>query len=291
MKIAIAIATAGRREGLSETIGYLRRQTRPADAFYVCPASDADLDISCLDGFPSPTHVVKGPRGLPAQRNAILRQMGNEDIVIFFDDDFLPEPTFMAELERLYANHPDVLVATGHVVADGIKGHGISLEDALATIAALPPLPESELRPSYSAYGCNMAVRIDVARQAGIEFDETLPLYGWWEDVDFSRRLAPLGRIVTCNRMRGVHQGSKKGRTPGKRVGYSQVANILYMKRKGSIAATMAFRQIFRNMAANLAGSLLPEPWIDRRGRLAGNLIAVGDVIKGRIDPQRILEL
>ena len=291
MKIAIAIATAGRREGLSETISYLRRQTRTADALYICPAGDTDLDESCLAGFPSPAHVVRGARGLPAQRNAILRQMADEDIVVFFDDDFLPEATFIAEVESLYANNPDVLLATGHVVADGIKNKGISLDEAVSIIDALPPLPALDVKPSYSIYGCNMAVRIDVARKAGIEFDEVLPLYGWWEDVDFSRRLAHLGRIVNCNRMRGVHQGTKKGRTPGKRLGYSQVINLIYLNRKGSIDSQMAFKQISRNLAANLGRSFWPEPWVDRRGRLVGNLMALRDAIGGRIDPQHILKL
>ncbi|HTN39859.1 MAG TPA: glycosyltransferase [Asticcacaulis sp.] len=291
MKIAIAIATAGRREGLSETISYLRRQTRTADALYICPAGDTDLDESCLAGFPSPAHVVRGARGLPAQRNAILRQMADEDIVVFFDDDFLPEATFIAEVESLYANNPDVLLATGHVVADGIKNKGISLDEAVSIIDALPPLPALDVKPSYSIYGCNMAVRIDVARKAGIEFDEVLPLYGWWEDVDFSRRLAHLGRIVNCNRMRGVHQGTKKGRTPGKRLGYSQVINLIYLNRKGSIDSQMAFKQISRNLAANLGRSFWPEPWVDRRGRLVGNLMALRDAIGGRVDPQHILKL
>ena len=291
MKIAIAIATAGRREGLSETISYLRRQTRTADALYICPAGDTDLDESCLEGFPSPAHVVRGARGLPAQRNAILRQMADEDIVVFFDDDFLPEASFIAEVESLYANNPDILLATGHVVADGIKNKGISLDEAVSIIDALPALPALDVKPSYSIYGCNMAVRIGVARQAGIEFDEVLPLYGWWEDVDFSRRLAHLGRIVNCNRMRGVHQGTKKGRTPGKRLGYSQVINLIYLNRKGSIDGKMAFKQISRNLAANMGRSLWPEPWVDRRGRLVGNLMALSDAIRGRVDPQHILKL
>ena len=37
--------------------------------------------------------------------------------------------------------------------------------------------------------------------------------------------------------------------------------------------------------------SLRPEPWIDRRGRLAGNLRALRDLVTGRLAPGRILEL
>jgi len=37
--------------------------------------------------------------------------------------------------------------------------------------------------------------------------------------------------------------------------------------------------------------SLRPEPWIDRPGRLRGNLIAIGDLLRGRLDPARIQDL
>ncbi len=291
LRIAIAIATAGRREGLSETIDWLHRQTRPADGLFICPASDADLDPTCLEHFPSPTFVIRGDRGLPAQRNAILRQLGDYDLVLFLDDDFLPEPQYVEELEKLFACHPDVVIATGRVLADGATGPGIAHDDAVSLLERLPKRREESLRNVYNGYGCNMAVRLGIARAAQIEFDEILPLYAWWEDVDFSRRLAPYGRIVYDDRMRGVHLGSKKGRTPGKRLGYSQVANILYMVRKGSIERNVAFVRISRNVLANLVRSLFPEPWVDRKGRLVGNFTAIRDALRGKVDPQEILKL
>ncbi len=291
MKIAVAIATAGRRDGLSDTITYLLRQTRMADSLYICPAGDNDLDPACLEGFPCPTHVVRGERGLPAQRNTILRNLTDEDIVIFFDDDFLPEPDYLKELEDLYLTHPEVVVATGVVVADGIKTQGIDYLEADRIIQSLPEAPAAQLWDSFSAYGCNMAARVGICRREGIEFDEKLPLYAWWEDVDFSRRLAAFGQIARYSRMRGVHQGTKKGRTPGKRLGYSQVANMLYLERKGSIPGQMAWKQIGKNMLSNLALAFFPEPWVDRRGRLVGNLMALGDFVNGSIDPGKILKL
>uniref|UniRef100_UPI00195349D0 glycosyltransferase family 2 protein n=1 Tax=Escherichia coli TaxID=562 RepID=UPI00195349D0 len=64
-------------------------------------------------------------------------------------------------------------------------------------------------------YGCNMTVRLSVIHAHGIRFDEDLPLYAWLEDVDLSRRMAPYGRIVGSATMRGVHLGSKRGRSSG----------------------------------------------------------------------------
>jgi hypothetical protein len=54
--------------------------------------------------------------------------------------------------------------------------------------------------------------------------------------------------------------------------------------RKALIMAT-------KNVIANHALSLRPEAWIDRRGRVAGNWLALVDIARGRIDPMRILDL
>ena len=82
----------------------------------------------------------------------------------------------------------------------------------------------------------------------------------------------------------------KSGRSPGVRLGYSQVANPIYLARKGTMAWPLARTHMSRNMLANTARTLRPEPWVDRRGRLKGNLLALWDLARGRLDPRRILE-
>jgi len=289
MKIAIAIATAGRRDVLSDTIRFLAHQSREPDELLVCPARPEDLDRACLSDCPWPTRVVSGPIGLPAQRNVLL-DATDADVVVFFDDDFLPADDFLEETERLFAARADVVVATGSVLADGILGPGLSHQEGVDFLAqsARNAQPES-LAPTYNAYGCNMAIRMAPVRAHGYRFDERLPLYAWLEDVDFSRQLAPHGRIVKASRLRGVHLGTKSGRSPGKRLGYSQVANRIYIMRKGHMSALQALEGNLRNISANLVRSLKPEPWVDRRGRLAGNLLALWDWMRGRVDPGRIL--
>jgi hypothetical protein len=46
-----------------------------------------------------------------------------------------------------------------------------------------------------------------------------------------------------------------------------------------------------RNIAANVARSLWPESYVDRRGRLRGNLLAIAHVLLGRVEPEYILKL
>jgi hypothetical protein len=50
-------------------------------------------------------------------------------------------------------------------------------------------------------------------------------------------------------------------------------------------------RFIVRHIAKKLADALFPEPWIERAGRLRGNLIALRDLIGGMLHPTRILNL
>jgi hypothetical protein len=50
-------------------------------------------------------------------------------------------------------------------------------------------------------------------------------------------------------------------------------------------------RLMLRNIAANLGRSLWPESYIDRRGRLRGNLIAIFHLLIGRVEPEYILRM
>jgi GT2 family glycosyltransferase len=290
LNIAVGIATTGRPGILARTVELLSHQSRAADAILVCPARDEDVDRSMLQGAPG-ILVVRGNLGLPAQRNTLLSGAGEADVLVFFDDDFFPEDTYLQAIEDLFRREPDVVMATGTVVADGILGPGLSPEQARRHLDEVRPKPLEHLEEVYNGYGCNMSVRMSSVRTLDIKFDEALPLHGWLEDVDFSRRLAPAGRIVRSNLLRGVHLGNKAGRSSGVRLGYSQIANPLYMVRKGTMERGRAYKQIGRNVLANAVKTLRPEPWVDRRGRLIGNLRGAVDAVRGQLDPQQILKL
>jgi len=291
MRIIVGIATAGRREVLSDTLAQIVRQERQPEEILICPADGADVDWAYATSLGVAVRHIEAERGLCAQRNAILDAGAGADIVVFFDDDFLPAPSFLGEVERLFSSEPGIVVATGQVLADGIHGPGLGAEEALAILARDVPPAEARLMPVENAYGCNMVLGTAAIRRAGARFDENLPLYGWQEDTDFCRQLAGQGRIVHSTALRGVHRGSKRGRTPGTRLGYSQMANPFYLVRKGTLRPARALRMAGGNLAANVLGSLKPQGLVDRRGRLKGNLIALADLLRGRLHPQRILTL
>ena len=63
------------------------------------------------------------------------------------------------------------------------------------------------------------------------------------------------------------------------------------MLRKGSAPRAYVWALMARNVASNMVRSLKPEPYVDRFGRLRGNIIAIGDLLSARINPGRMLQL
>ena len=288
LNIVVGIPTVGRAPILRETLSALALQTRQPDRILVCGTKQGDVAGAVDIGR---TEVLLANPGLPAQRNALIAAAPDADVMMFFDDDFLPEPDYLGAIERYMANDPAIVVATGLVLQDGIGGPGLAVAEAQETLRTSRPANPG-ITPVFSGYGCNMAVRLTTMRQHGLLFDERLPLYGWQEDVDLSRRLAAFGSVVRINAAFGIHLGVKQGRNSGVRLGYSQVANPLYLARKrAGYPVVRALEHIGRNVAMNIVHAPRPEPYVDRRGRLRGNLLAVADLIRGRMAPERVLDL
>jgi len=290
MRIAIGIATRGRAPILGEVLHDLQQQTRMPDRVLVCHVT-AD-DVADLPARFPQVQFLTAPAGLPRQRNALLDACADCDAVLFLDDDFLAASDYLRVTDAVLDAHPDCVVTTGTVIADGAKGPGISVEEGRAMLGADRGAAEAlSVAPHFNGYGCNMALRLKPMRAYGLRFDEQLPLYGWYEDLDLTRRLGVHGRILRLAGARGVHLGTKAGRVAGLRLGYSQVANALYLARKGSYPWNRALRSAARHLAMNAARSAFPEPHVDRIGRLRGNLLALADLLRGRMHPMRVTEL
>ncbi len=231
LKIAVGIATAGRREVVQQTIGFLRNQTRLPDLLVACPLVSDKLSDRDFPDFPFPVVVTSGPVGLCAQRNAILAKAADCDLIVFFDDDFIAESHYLQELEKTFLNNPDVVAATGFMLADDVTGPGLTIEQGLKIVQGNVRKGSDVLKPVHGLYGCNMSYRMQHIRDHRLRFDENLPLYGWQEDIDFSLQIAPFGRMVKNDGLMGVHLGVKAGRTSGVRLGYSEIANPVYLSK------------------------------------------------------------
>lgn len=294
--IVVVIVSMRRPVELGRWIDHIARQSvKPLEMIWAVTGDD-DLPPEHRSDTPQPgLKIARCPVGLTKQRNCGLASITtNPSVIVFFDDDYVPTSTCLEDILQSFEAMPDVIGLTGMMLADGINSGGISYENAVALVQA----HERKARPAARAatldlwdglYGCNMAYRAEAI--AGESFDENLPLYGWQEDVDFAVRVARGRKIGRTDGFAGVHQGVNNGRGSGKRLGYSQVVNSIYLFRKGSMKWRKALLMTSKNMIANHVRSLKPELWVDRRGRAIGNWIGVRDVLMGRIDPTRILDL
>lgn len=289
MEIAIVIASTGRPTELARWTDHIKKQTRAPKRVIFSIASENDIPA----GFSDPAiDIFYGPKGSSAQRNHSLDLLPPEiDIVAFYDDDFVPSRYSVEGIAKLFSTQDDVVAATGLVLQDGILTPGIEFEEASSIVDAFDAAPpaEIEIETAGGTYGCNMVFRRSAIGDR--RFDERLPLYGWLEDLDFSSGFAREGRVVKTNAFAGVHQGTKRGRTSGLRLGYSQVANPLYLLRKGSISSRAAYTLMARTVLKNHARALFPEPWVDRPGRMKGNWLAFRDLLTSKLAPERILDL
>jgi GT2 family glycosyltransferase len=291
VNVCAIIASLGRPDALADLLDDLARQSAPP----------AQILLSLTDVSDTPSNLgdhrnaaaVYGPKGLCAQRNRGLEQVGTDcDLVVFLDDDFVPSAFMLERAAKLFEAYPDIVGATGHLVADGINGPGFAASEARQLLGEYDAAPPPLLVPSHDLrglYGCNMVYRASAV--AGLRFDERLPLYGWQEDIDFGVRAATRGRTVKTFAFAGVHCGVKGARISGVRTGYSQVINPAYLVRKGTMDWRYARKIVVRNIVANHLRALRPEPWVDRVGRARGNWLGMFDLLLGRVTPERILQL
>jgi glycosyltransferase involved in cell wall biosynthesis len=229
---------------------------------------------------------------LCAQRNTALRMVRDSaDILVFFDDDYLPSNCALEGIEDFFRSNSDVVGANGVLIKDGINGPGLDYDRAIKLISEYDEKKSkmaSILGNLNGLYGCNMAYRNSAI--GDISFDEMLPLYGWQEDVDFASQVGRRGRLVKTDAWAGVHRGVKTGRSTEMKFGYSQVANPVYLTKKGTMRRGEAYTLVMRNLLANHIRAVRPEPWVDRVGRVKGNWRALRDLAHGRLRPEVILE-
>jgi GT2 family glycosyltransferase len=284
----VVICTINRPAIVDETLRSLFAASSFQSEVVVSSGSETSLlpQTASLAGI----QVVEGVKGLTWQRNAALQRV-NSRYVLFLDDDVELDPAYIDRMEALFDRQPEVVIACGHAVLDRLETrYVVTREMAVAALADVPRGSGWEYTPRWIR-GHNMFVRADIAKLN--PFDERLPLYALYEDLDFVARCQNYGKAVYNRESRMAHLGTMSGRINEVRLGYSQFANSHYLVRKGIWATPVVARVCAKQLAGNLAFSLLKRQseLADRRSRLKGNLFALADLFRGRLDPGNILVL
>ena len=295
----VVVATRGRAASAEMLLNSLEAQHLRPTAVIVVGVEPSDLPPT----RDRPFHVqliLSDQLGSSRQRNVGIEalHLGSTSsdtvrFIAFFDDDFRPAPTWLSEAANAFCSETELVGLTGRVLADGIKGAPITEAAAQAyldrRIPARSHWSNGPARALESLYGCNMA--LTEAALLTCRFDEALPAYSWQEDCDLTGQAKRLGATRLVPACRGVHLGAKQGRVSGVKMGYSQVANPLWIARRGNMTFLRAARFVLRALAANLIKSCRRHTWCDYRGRLRGNILALADLLMKRCHPGRILQL
>ena len=298
--IYVVIATKGRSPEVGALLQRLRSQSLLPERVIVVGTCSEDLPPLDADAPFEVRTWIAARAGITVQRNegiTILTELGlmlPQSIVVFFDDDFRPRSDWLMLCAEAFAARPDVGALTGLVLADGINRRcGLSEEEADRFLDGSWPAQghwtTGPLRDIGSLYGCNMAFAGSVLQIC--RFDEELPLYGWQEDRDIAGQVRSRRRVIIEPTCRGVHLGSGNGRTSGLRFGYSQIANIVYLQRKGTVEASVTIRFLARALASNILHTVHSAERRVYASRLHGNVLAIADLLRGTCLPRRIVEL
>ncbi|ART80631.1 glycosyltransferase family 2 protein [Oceanisphaera avium] len=301
MKPFVIVATKGRAKETKVLLDYLLNQSLMPH--YVVVVGSEQSDIEGLETHPfieqKKGELVISNAGLCIQRNAGIETLlttqpelavEQDWFVTFFDDDFRPAQNWIAEAQKYFTENTDVVGITGLVLADGVHlEFGIPEEEAQNYLTSQSADTHEKPSAVQGLYGCNMAYAGKIMQLQ--RFDENLPMYSWQEDYDFAHRALKYGVLRKVSATKGVHLGTSNGRTSGVRFGYSQIANPLYLIKKGSMPWPAAVKLMSKNVASNSSKTLRGVRIKDYSGRLKGNARAISDLIRGKLNPLNVLNL
>ncbi len=287
----VVISSAGRPELLQETVLSVLGQTeRCLLRLSVTGPEDVFPETREIAGV----QVLTGPRGSSRQRNAALASITHQpECVLFIDDDVELDADYVRETLLCYRTQPSVAVVNGRNLAHGRYRAGecdrrqarVLIAEARGQMAVRRPEPGA-ITPMATSYGCRMSMRGSLLGR--VHFDERLVLYGFLEDLDFALACRPFGTMVESVRALGVHLEVASGRLGGVRRGYSDVVNPLYVARKwAGYTMSRAILGSLRRTWTSAAGAMSEGD----RGRLRGNLLGWRDALRGKLEPEHILEL
>jgi glycosyltransferase involved in cell wall biosynthesis len=282
----VVICTINRPTILDETLRSLLSQPRFDSPIVVSSGSEASTRLETAEL--RDVTLLTGTRGLTKQRNTALSLVRSK-YVLFLDDDVELDSEYIQSMEALFDSRPGIVLASGRSVLDRVETRTV-VTRSMAIGALKQSVTGGGLADSPRwIRGHNMFVRTEVARSVG--FDERLPLYGLYEDLDFTSRCLRYGKAVQNQDARLVHLGVLSGRINDVRLGYSQFANSWYLVNKGIWKAGIVSLICAGQLAKNLLRSCIvskSDPCA-RRARLKGNLFAIADLCRGRLDPENIL--
>ena len=124
LRTVVIIATRGRPREVSAILNILALQTVLPDMVLVSACDHNDLEQSMLDKE-NIRAVWSSRTGRSEKPGLSFRAHYDYDIIVFFDDDFIPSRFWIERIQKLLAMQPEVGCMTGRVLEDGVTSGGL----------------------------------------------------------------------------------------------------------------------------------------------------------------------
>ncbi|MBF6590511.1 MAG: glycosyltransferase [Ktedonobacterales bacterium] len=217
--ISVIIPTYNRRESLRATLQGLAAQTVPAGTFEALVISDGATDgtaalCATLSAAPDLSYSLRyfeqDHQGPSAARNLGMRQ-ARAPLLLFLDDDVVPDPTLVGEHLRLLREQPGAVVIGPLLLPPGVRLQPWVRWESERLLTQYAHMRRGLWEPTPSQFYTGNA---SLARAAALTvggFDVTFPRA---EDVELAYRLRDHGlRFIFAPDARGWHYAQRSFRS------------------------------------------------------------------------------
>jgi len=233
--VAIVIPTRNRHELLRRCLSRVTPYVSGHSDCSILVSDDGDAleTEQALAGELGGVQVLQGPRRGPAANRNCGAAHATAELLIFLDDDCIPDRDLVAVYRDAAQKNPEIAVFEGRISA---KGEESSFADCIPTNETGGYL-----------WSCNFAIRRDLFMKIG-GFDERYP-FAAMEDVDLHWRVKRQARILFLPDARVWHE--PEPRLGWQLVKHHSLAVLLFLHLHGS-QATGKTPTYFLRMAARL---------------------------------------
>ena len=183
--VSVVIATYGREQVLLDTIGHLLPQVQDQGEIVVVDQtitheSETEAQLRRWDDARAIRWIRRSPPSITAAMNAGLLA-AHGDVVIYIDDDVIPDPGFIDAHLAAHQQHSKCVVA-GRVLQPWHSSGDVPLDG----------LAGQEAGPTDEFIGCNFSVARELALAIG-GFDERFVKVAYRYEAEFALRAARAG--------------------------------------------------------------------------------------------------
>lgn len=210
MSFVVVVCTRNRPELIQPTLDAILGQERGGFDLVVVDQSDevGEALRARADAEPRMRIIHDHGRGLSRARNVAWRET-TEDWILFVDDDCLIAPDYTARFEEVLAEHPEVVMISGHIGGRTLDPQPDDMQFSTSPVEHEQVYAGHWTHPSLVGFGVCYAIRrsiVDTVQGWDERLGPGAPHFPAADDMDFNLRVLRAGGVtLRTPRMRAEH--------------------------------------------------------------------------------------